>query len=1054
MRKRIGILAFLVILVIVLHLSSGFIHQKAEEWLKGRLIAVLPPGSSIGDIEWSMLSSLKVDSLVIKEIGSLKDAEILYTPIGILRRRIQSVSLNSPRFNLILSSSTEGGEKKIPGLFFIESFSVTNGSIEWNGKELLLSGEGRLFSTGEEIVLDIFKMGGVFKDSVDFNMHNGRLNITKSMTGIEISTLRVGKSVVRITGNFEERIEGEGILYLEDLTPLWDIEGEGKIEFLFVRDSIWHFKGKSGIILLEEININPLSFWGTGDSVRIEGNSFGGHLMIRDGIRGIFHLRNLNMKAFKEVLPDSKLNGIVDFTYDGNDNVLIESSISGILMDMHISDLDLKVEKRGNRLFFDHITGYFNGGKISFKGEYDTLITGDFLIDNLEISPLLKYFGIEGGGIFSIDLNVRDRVYGVFSMDSLRYGPFFFRLVNGTISLSQSRDGFPGEITYVLQDICFNARNIFGLGEGKLKGTEKDYTLDGLFKMGDKRLEYSLFYRNDSLLVKDLKLTHASGGLLLKAPFFIVWDGGFRTGEVRFEGGKHEEVRMWLKKNEKGLAGRVGISRVKLSLIKSFYTLPEALSGLLNGSIILKGDSASPLVTFKGDGLFKWMGMKIGDSLSFDIEYQEKSLLLKEIRLFEGEISSRFSGSVDFEKTSLDMKVALNEAGNWILYPLYEYLDAKNVVVNGDLMIKGSFSAPLVFGRVKVVKGNLLLVKQGIEIESLSADIQCEGDKAFLKASKIFLEEGLIDAKGVFNIGEKGYSVKVKMKDTPINWQYVNAIIDGDLTISKDEKGVGIEGGIVLDGATIMVPFSRKEEGGARPSNLYLDISIDALSGNVWLRNDMADMELIGEIGVKYDAGPLFLTGNLSVKQGNFYYLYRSFDVVKGEFKFRNIPELNPDIDIKAKTIINSTDTVFLGVFGTMRMPEFDLYSKPPRPITDIMALLNLNLSWEDLSSLKAIEESVAETAFNYWIRQTFSRRFKEELGIDVMQMEEESGHYEFVLGKYITRSLFVKARTNMSTYGLSEIQAEYRLGRWGSIVAENNFSGQTRLFFNMRWRY
>ncbi len=289
---------------------------------------------------------------------------------------------------------------------------------------------------------------------------------------------------------------------------------------------------------------------------------------------------------------------------------------------------------------------------------------------------------------------------------------------------------------------------------------------------------------------------------------------------------------------------------------------------------------------------------------------------------------------------------------------------------------------------------------------------------------------------------------------TPLNWQYVNAIIDGDINVSKKEERIRIEGEIDLSRTIVTMPFRTTGNGGIRPKNLYLDIMIDASKGNVWVRNDMADMELLGEVGVQYDGGLLLLSGDLSVKQGNFYYLYRSFDVVKGEFNFRSSPELNPDVSIKAKTIIQDRDTVFLDVSGTMRTPIFELYSKPARSVADIITLLNLNLSWEDLSSLRAIEESITEAVFNYWVRHTFSRRFKEQFDIDLVEMRGESGHYEIVLGKYITDRLFIKARTDILSYEISEVHAEYRLRRWGSIVAENDFSGDTRLLFKLGWRY
>jgi autotransporter translocation and assembly factor TamB len=258
--------------------------------------------------------------------------------------------------------------------------------------------------------------------------------------------------------------------------------------------------------------------------------------------------------------------------------------------------------------------------------------------------------------------------------------------------------------------------------------------------------------------------------------------------------------------------------------------------------------------------------------------------------------------------------------------------------------------------------------------------------------------------------------------------------------------------------------FKQKgEKGGRRPSNLFLDLNFDASQGNVWIRNDMANVELTGKVGVSYEGGPLLASGNLEVRQGTFYYLYKSFEVTEGKFNFNESPEINPNIDVKAITLVSSRsaenhereqDTVFLAVSGTMKTPEFDLYTKSSLSKAEIMTLLSLNLEWQDLTSAKSIEQSVTETAFNYWVRQTLNRRLKDEFGIDVLEMQGVSGHYEFVVGKYVTDRLFVKARTDIQSYGISEVQAEYKLKKWGYITAEKDFLGKTRFLFNLEWRY
>ncbi len=1053
MKKRIVFWISLLIMLISLSLLSGLVHSKAESWLKNKLISMLPEGSTIKSIEWNILSLLKVDSVILGDFGYLDSVEVSYTPFGILRRRFKNVSIYQPKLYLSFSHSREGKERNIPGLFYIEVLSILNGYIEWEGHEFLIDGSGRLFSTKSEISLDIFQAGGLV-DSLGFNLSNGRLDLERVGSLIDIRELQIGHSKLRVFGQTDSSIKGEGRISLKDLRDLWDIDGEGVVEIEFVYDSLFRFKGKSGPSSILGISLKPITFQGTTDSIWISTDAFRGYLKNDGKISCGFELSDLNMKDFKKDLPTSKLNGTLDFTYSGSDSFSVKSSIFGNVMDSYIREFNIDFMKLGERVIITECEGYVDKGKLFLNGEYNGIIKGNLLVDKLEISPLLEYLGVTGRGLLDVNLNLQDKVYGVFSIDNLQYGSIEVGYVDGNIDLLQNEKKFLGELTFVIQDVGCMSSKLFEIGECVAIITENDAVLIGLFKREDNQIEYSLQISKDDIKFEKLNIAYPGGWLMLSSPFSAIIDKGMIIEEAVLKDDKDERVKISFDFEQDKLSGEIELDKFDLSILQAFCFTTLPLSGNLSGFVTLSGKTNAPLIEFKGNSRAKWKGEAIGDSLYLELGYRNGKIKLNDITIFEKSHHSRFNGSVDVINDSLDIKAEFNRGGSWIFYPMHDYMDTRQVEVNGMLNVKGGLPTPEVYGEMNVLKGNILLVKPGIRIEDLSANIEFNGDKAFLKSSRVFLSEGNIDAKGSFDISKRSYSFKINITKAPLNWQYVNSIIDGNLIWSKEEKIMRIEGEIDFNKTIITMPFRKGGNGAARPGNLYLDIKFDAGEGNVWIRNDMADMELMGEIDMKYDGGPMFLSGNLSVKQGNFYYLYRSFDVVKGEFNFKNSPELNPNIDIQAKTIVQEKDTVFLDILGTMRMPEFELYSKPARSVADIMTLLNLNLYWEDLSSLKAIEESITEAAFNYWVRQTFSRRFKERFGIDLVQMRGESGHYEIVLGKYITDRLFVKARTDILSYGISEIQAEYRLRRWGSIIAENDLSGDTRLLFKIGWRY
>lgn len=1053
MRKRIIIWIFILLLLLFFHLISGPLHNRAEIWLKNKLITILPEGSSIGNIEWDILSSLKADSVVVRELGFISSVEVQYTLFGYLRRRIKSVILYDPKFNISFSHSSEVKERGIPSLFYIEELSVLNGYIEWEGHEFLLNGSGRLFSTENQIVFDIFNLVGTV-DNIQFNLSDSRMNLEQSGSEIDIRELRVGYSNLRLFGRTDESIKGEGKINLRDLKTLWGVEGEGVVEVEFVYDSLFRFEGKSGPLSIAGYQLKPINFHGTPDSIWISAYPFRGYFKYDGKISCGFELSDLNMNEFNKDFPISKVNGMLNFTYFNRDSYSAKSTLSGSIMGSSLKDLRIKFDKLGERVIIEQLEGHVNNGKISFSGEYDRILKGNLFVEGVDISSLFKYFGINGKSIAYADISLKDKIYGVFSLDSIQYGPIEIGLVNGNIDFLQTERKFQGELSFVIQDVMLPKGKLFEVGEGVIRLGEQDIVLIGLFKREDKQMEYSFKYLQDCIEIEKLNITYPGGWLTLDSSFSISRDKGIKIEEVVLKGNKDEEVKLSLEIYESEIIGTIMLDEFNLRILQEFEITNLPISGNLGGVVTLAGKTNTPEINFDGNSKAKWKGESIGDSLKLNLSYFNKNLIINDITLFENNHYSRFNGEIDIINGSLDIKAGFDRGGRWVFYPIREYLDTRRLEVNGNIRVKGKLLTPLVYGEIKILKGNILLVKPGIRIEDLEAIVEFKGNEAILESARVYMSEGVIDAKGIYNIEKKSYNFKINVMKTPLNWQYVNAIIDGDINVSKKEEKIRIEGEIDLSRTIVTMPFRTTGNGGIRPKNLYLDIMIDASKGNVWVRNDMADMELLGEVGVQYDGGLLLLSGDLSVKQGNFYYLYRSFDVVKGEFNFRSSPELNPDVDIKAKTIIQDRDTVFLDVSGTMRTPIFELYSKPARSVADIITLLNLNLSWEDLSSLRAIEESITEAVFNYWVRHTFSRRFKEQFGIDLVEMRGESGHYEIVLGKYITDRLFIKARTDILSYEISEVHAEYRLRRWGSIVAENDFSGDTRLLFKLGWRY
>jgi hypothetical protein len=1060
MRKKLLVVLFLFIFIASLGFLSDFMIARIQNILEHRILSIFPEGSYIETLKLKGLTGMSADSVYIKDICFLPEVELTYSPVGILRRRIKKISLDSP--TLLIAEGEEGVETdSISALFFIEEIEVNNGSVEWKEHNFRINGRGEVFSTGRgEIVLGLPKLWGKI-DDIPFSVRDVDLAVSGRLSSMDIRNLRIGDSEFEIRTVKNDKIEGNGRVCLSDLEKLFGVKGKGFLDVFFTYDTTITFEGKSQIVSLQGFNLPQFNFAGIRDSVNVEGEKFSGFFNFNEEIYGQIKLNDFDIRKLNGKYPDSRLTGLVDFTYQNNDTLCVVSKLKGEILKSPLENLNLKVTKKGEGIYVDSCRGYFNGGNFIFSGTYKDKLDGNLQIKKLDVYPIAKFFGIKTSAVLNIGLSIHEKIYGAFSLEDLTYGDVKLTSVEGNLNLIQGKRKFPGTITFVSRDFAFRDRKIFELGESNLKIENKKLAVKGLFKSKEKKLIYHFALNADTVEVKDIRFEYGGGWLYLTDSFSFAYKHASELQDIRFVGNKGEDFRIdKLSISPIGIEGNLNLIGFRPEFLSEFGIVSHVFSGRLSSIVSIEGTPASPAFYFKGGGNIRIEEGEIGDSLSFILRYENNRIFVRNLAIIQNGKHSNFTGIIDFKKEYLNMDVKLQEAGTWIFYPLIEHLTSSRAKMSGNLRIRGSFNEPLIYGKINLQEADLLVRNSGIEVNELKATASFEGKEGKLENISAFLGEGKLQAEGRVGLIDKEFDIKLNLKSTPINWQYVNTIIDGDLSVRRNRKNIRIEGEVELNRATITMEFEQKGEKARRPSNLFLDLTFDATQGNVWIRNDMANIELAGKVGVSYEGGPLLLSGNLEVKQGMFYYLYKSFEVLEGKFDFNESPEINPNIEVKAITLISSgsngnyeQDTVFLEVSGTMKVPEFDLYSKSSLSKAEIMTLLSLNVGWEDLTSVKSLEQSVG-TAFSYWVRQILNRRLKEEFGIDVLEMQGGAGHYEFVVGKYVTDKLFVKARTDIQSYGKSEIQAEYKLRKWGYIKAERDFLGNTRFLFNLEWRY
>ena len=130
--------------------------------------------------------------------------------------------------------------------------------------------------------------------------------------------------------------------------------------------------------------------------------------------------------------------------------------------------------------------------------------------------------------------------------------------------------------------------------------------------------------------------------------------------------------------------------------------------------------------------------------------------------------------------------------------------------------------------------------------------------------------------------------------------------------------------------------------GGQNPflQNIRMENTTLTVRRNTWIRSEVMDVELDGELDLLYDrqTQDLALVGSLEAIRGSYAlgvgYLRRQFQVDGGTVRFLGTPGFNPDLNLTASNDIRTPEgdrfTITAGVTGTLLSPRVALSSEEP----------------------------------------------------------------------------------------------------------------------------
>jgi len=435
------------------------------------------------------------------------------------------------------------------------------------------------------------------------------------------------------------------------------------------------------------------------------------------------------------------------------------------------------------------------------------------------------------------------------------------------------------------------------------------------------------------------------------------------------------------------------------------------------------------------------------------------------------------AGRGTISRDSLICNARIEQMDLSLLQPFFA--DLKNLCgrLNTEITLSGSLQNPQVDGQLQVRELALQPPWLNAPLSRGVIKLGFNRNQVNIDSLYICIDGGRIFASGNFSHHRGALSdanLQVRINDLKITRpkEAVALIKSVQLDYRKENSYYLLDGDIVLGQTRILVnfkpqsllPLAQKME---RPKqelpSLFRQTRMNVRlreSKDVWIDNNLARLRLHTELGFTGTLEKPNLTGRVAIKEGYVLYLDRKFQIKQGVMDFVDPDRLNPIIDLKAETTIRSYQTevwqpyaITLTVVGPLDQVQVELTSEPPLDKSDIITLLTLGRTREQLSDREARGNVLLERAKDLSSQRLTGyteRKIGRLLGLEQVTIEGDLFRFDrswgprLVASKKISRRMDVTYTTTVGYINDQSIQLDYRLSKNLSLESQTDRRGRS----------
>lgn len=247
-------------------------------------------------------------------------------------------------------------------------------------------------------------------------------------------------------------------------------------------------------------------------------------------------------------------------------------------------------------------------------------------------------------------------------------------------------------------------------------------------------------------------------------------------------------------------------------------------------------------------------------------------------------------------------------------------------------------------------------------------------------------------------------------------------------------------------------------------------------SDRIWIDNNLARLRLRSELSFVGSPINPNLSGRLSLVEGYVLYLDRKFQVKRGVLDFTDPHRINPIIDLSAEANIKSYQTLMgtpyiitITVTGPLDEAVFDLSSDPPLDKSDILSLLTLGATRDQLTgggdeesetSVASILQRRLEVLSSRRISGYASQKVGGLLGLDEMTVEGNLFDFgknwgpQLLASKKISERVELIYTTTVGHMNEQSIRLDYLLSKYFSVEGQTDQRGRAGMDLKYRLKF